>query len=350
MNRIISYSASLLAVAALAGCAVEPSESSGVSAKAYFDAWMQINHPEAEPTELGTYVIENEEGSGALVGDEEQSPYLLVRYIVSGLDGNISNTSEESVAQQLGTYDPSYFYGPRVWARVDGNTLYAGVEDAVRTMRVGGRRKTVIPGWLMTTSRYDSPQDYINNVSGSNSIYDITVEGVVEDIEKWELDALAAYVQSHFSKEKDDTLKYGLYYVQHKKPGPDDDDTVAFATDSTVYINYIGRRLDGQVFDTNIRDTAKRYDIFSSSSEYEPVAVTWNKDDYKELKMGASSGSSGSSMIDGFAYALWKMRGHEAGTCIFYSGLGYGSSGSGSRIPEYSPLQFYIEIVDKEED
>ena len=308
MNRIISYSASLLAVAALAGCAVEPSESSGVSAKAYFDAWMQINHPEAEPTELGTYVIEDEEGSGALVGDEEQSPYLLVRYIVSGLDGNISNTSEESVAQQLGTYDPSYFYGPRVWARVDGNTLYA------------------------------------------NSIYDITVEGVVEDIEKWELDALAAYVQSHFSKEKDDTLKYGLYYVQHKKPGPDDDDTVAFATDSTVYINYIGRRLDGQVFDTNIRDTAKRYDIFSSSAEYEPVAVTWNKDDYTELKMGASSGSSGSSMIDGFAYALWKMRGHEAGTSIFYSGLGYGSSGSGSRIPEYSPLQFYIEIVDKEED
>ncbi len=92
--------------------------------------------------------------------------------------------------------------------------------------------------------------------------------------------------KSHFAKEKDDTLKYGLYYVQHKKPGPDDDDTVAFATDSTVYINYIGRRLDGQVFDTNIRDTAKRYDIFSSSSKYEPVAVTWNKDDYKGAQDG----------------------------------------------------------------
>ena len=85
-----------IAIAALVcgGCATKVQTHVNESAKLYFDAWMQINHPEAEPTELGTYVIEDEEGSGALVGDEEQSPYLLVRYIVSGLDGNISNTSD----------------------------------------------------------------------------------------------------------------------------------------------------------------------------------------------------------------------------------------------------------------
>ena len=41
------------------------------------------------------------------------------------------------------------------------------------------------------------------------------------------------------------------------------------------------------------------------------------------------------------------MHPHEKGTAVFYSGVGYGSSGSGSTIPAYAPLRFDIEIVDK---
>ena len=41
------------------------------------------------------------------------------------------------------------------------------------------------------------------------------------------------------------------------------------------------------------------------------------------------------------------MKSHEKGVGIFYSVLGYGSSGSGNAIPGFSPLMFEIEVVDK---
>ena len=136
-----------------------------------------------------------------------------------------------------------------------------------------------------------------------------------------------------------DSLKFGFYYRQTAAPDSDKE----FPNDTTIYINYIGRLLNGKVFDTTIADTAKRYSLYSSSSTYEPVSIKFNKDDYTQIKMGTDE----SDVIDGFAYTLSKMKSHESGVGIFYSGLGYGSSGSGGSIPSYSPLIFEIEIVDK---
>lgn len=336
---------SLLATLVVAGCAKETSVSSGVSAKNYFDAWIQVHYPKLEPTPLGAYVIEEKEGSGDLVGDYEQSPYILANYVVSLLDGEISSTTYESVAKQLGTYDETDYYGPVVWDR-SANALYAGVDEAISGMRVGGTKTTVIPGWLFTGLRYDTPEEYVNNVSGTNQIYQIEIAGIVDDIEKWELDSIGGYLSRHFPEiTPADSLKKGFYYVRTQEPS----DTTAFPADTTIYINYVAKRLDGQAFDTNIRDTAKFYGLYSSSSTYEPVQINWSgtDEDYTAITMGSSSNSS--TVIDGFAYALWNMRPHEAGTSIFYSPLGYGSTGSGSKIPGFSPLRFDIYIVDKED-
>ena len=40
------------------------------------------------------------------------------------------------------------------------------------------------------------------------------------------------------------------------------------------------------------------------------------------------------------------MKPHEKGTAIFYSAYGYEDSGSGEKIPAYSPLIFEFELVD----
>lgn len=329
---------------AVAGCAKEASSSSGVSDKEYFDAWMLVHYPDLEPTPLGAYVIEETEGDGDPVGDYEQSPYVIANYVISGLDGNISATTRESVAKQLGTYKEYNYYGPQVWSRI-GNSLYAGVDEAISSMRVGGTKKVIIPGWLFTSYRYDTPEEYVSNVSGTNYIYDIEVTGVVDNITQWQIDSIGSYLSHNFPEVSvTDSLRYGFYYIRTKEPS----DTAAFPSDTTIYINYVAKRLDGQAFDTNIRDTARFYGLESSSATYEPVQINWPGEDeeYTEITMGSSTTSN---LIEGFSYALWNMRPHEAGTCIFYSTLGYGSSGSGEKIPGYSPLRFDIEIVDKED-
>ena len=92
MKKIITYSSAVLVLLGLAAaCAKQPTTSSKVSAKEYFDAWMLVNHPDAEPTPLGAYVIEETEGDGRLAGDADESPYLLVSYVVRDLDGTITD-------------------------------------------------------------------------------------------------------------------------------------------------------------------------------------------------------------------------------------------------------------------
>ena len=139
--------------------------------------------------------------------------------------------------------------------------------------------------------------------------------------------------------ERVDSTMFGYYYKQVNPPS----DTTTFPKDTTFYINYTGRLLDGKVFDTSIEDTAKVYGLYSAKKTYAPKYVNM-KENYKDITMGASSSETGSTLVDGFSYCLSKMRTGEKGICIFYSDLGYKGSGSGM-IPAFSPLRFDIEMI-----
>ena len=311
--------------------------------KAFFDAWIEINHPESVPTSLGAYLIEDNESQGEIY-DPEEEPYVYVRYTVTDLEGNITSTNFEKVAQQVGIYDKANYYGPETWIVSEG-FLPAGVEDMLNGMTVGGRRKAAIPAWLMTTKRYSKASDYLKHKddesSYANSIYEVELVASTSDILKSEVDSLEKFTHKYLDGV--DSLSYGFYYKQLKEPT----DTNAFSSDTTVYINYTGRLLNGQVFDTTIQDTAKFYNVYSSSRTYEPVAVNWGEH-YYDLTMGDSS--SATSVITGFQLTLWEMRHYEKGVGLFYSPYGYTYSGSGKRIPSFAPLIFEIEIVDEPED
>ena len=333
-----------LAVAALAFSACSKTATSGLNdaSKRYFDAWMKVNHPDLVPTELGSYVLSETEGTGNLVGSYKDNTYLYVNYTSTDLDGDITATTSEKVSKQLGSYVEGDYYGPTVWSRV-GDGLSAGIDELVSTMRVGGIKKAIVPGWLFTNDRYDTPEDYLNNVSGSDGIYEIEIVDAFNDVVQWEIDSIGCYLSNNYPKiSLADSLKYGFYYSQTKAPTSEEE----FATDTTIYINYIGRLLNGTVFDTNIKDTAKFYGLYDPDNTYGPTQINWisTDEDYSDLTMTSDE----SSMIDGFAYCIFNMKAYEKGTCIFYSALGYSTSGSGNSIPSYSPLRFDIEIVDKE--
>ena len=95
--------------------------------------------------------------------------------------------------------------------------------------------------------------------------------------------------------------------------------------------------MDWSMFDTDIRDTAKRNGIYSSSSSYDTLTFTFYQDSSKMF-------TNNTSYVTGFTYAVNKMRHHDTIEVVFRSDLGYGAAGSGTSIPEYSPLYFKIYI------
>ena len=342
MKKVFSAALYIAAAMLLAGCAKTVTPGPNEANKRYFDAWMQIHHPDAKPTGLGIYVIEDEPGTGAVVTDDG---FVYADYIVTDLEGNITSYTDRNTAKQLGKFDTTAFYGPKVITTMD-NTIQAGLADAIVGMKVGGHKKVIIPSWLMTYSVYDTPEEYLNTSSSySDAIYDITITDFTEDISKYEIERIGKYLTEHKEEYGNmtvaDSLQYGFYYKELVPPT----DTTSFPTDTSIYINYTGRLLSGLVFDTTDERTAKNHNIYSSSRSYEPVKIKWGEK-YSDLKMG----SSGSSVVSGFALTLWQMRAFEKGVGIFYSPLGYSYNGSGSSIPSYSPLVFEIEIVAEPED
>lgn len=329
----------VLAALALCACAKTPVAGPNDSSKLYFDSWIHVNYPNAVPVPPGYYVLSEKSGTGTLAGTSGQNPYVRANYVIKSLDGTVSSTSLEDLAKQVGTFKESDYYGPIVWIRGE-NYLSAGLDAALEPMRVGGTRTVVVPGWLNTTSRYDTEDDYLAKVTGSNFIFDLELVETITDIKKWETDSVGRYVSRAFpGKGVADSLKYGFYYFRTGNPSSEKE----FPNDTTIYINYVARLLNGKVFDTNVKDTAKFYGLYSASRTYTPSSITWFSSDgtYADIKMGESS------VIDGFSFALSKMHPHEKGAAVFYSGVGYGTSGSGSTIPAFAPLRFDIEIVDK---
>lgn len=333
----------------IAGCAKTPETTPNDAAKKYFDSWIMLNHPDAVPTELGSYILSEEPGTGAAAGKADDNLYVRLNYTNKKLDGAIQNTTYAKTAQQLGTYVETDYYGPLILLRAEGNVA-VGFEELLERMKVGGKIEAAVPGWLSGLKTYSNKEDYLNNVTGTDYIYSIELTDVINDIVKWEVDSLVRYMQANYpevnpadtvSTEEYNGKKYGFYYIQQK---PTDLPDSTYKSSTKVYLNYTGRLLNGQVFDTTIEKVAKDSGIYSKSKTYQPTYVTWDEDDYDTITMGSSE----SDVIDGFKFALFQMQPHEKGIAIFYSAYGYQEDGSGNTIPGYSPLIFELELVDSE--
>lgn len=363
MKRLLISVALTAAALVMTSCAKQAPTGPNDAAKRYFDAWLKVNNINVSPSGLGIYVLENEPGNGTEV---TKNGFAFIEYTNTDLEGNIVSYTEMETAQKLGKYDPdtySTFYGPQFLTTYEGN-IYAGVADMLIGMKVGGRKKAIIPSWLFSYKDYDDPEQYFATSSNqSTMIYDVTVKDFTTDIDKWEIDSIGRFFSNDkvlidgiaadklftnkhgWTMTQADSVLTGFYYKQLEAPV----DTTSFAKDTTIYINYTGRLLNGQVFDTTIEDLAKDYKIYSSSRTYEPVQINWIGEEdkgYSDITMG----TDGSGIIPGFALTLWQMRPMEKGIGVFYSALGYSASGSGSKIPPYSPLIFEIEIVEKPQD
>lgn len=337
MNKFIKTAAYILAGFVVLSCAKAVKTGPNEAEQRYFNAWMSQNHPGVQPTGLGIYILEEEDGTGATV---KEDGFIYADYVTTDLQGNITSYTDKQTAKQLGKYDTTSFYGPKVMSTTEG-TMPAGLAEALIGMKEGGRKKVIIPSWLMSHMSYETEEEYLASSSSSAStIYDITVRTYTDSIQLHEINLIEDYIKKNpqifNSKMVNDTT--GFYY----QPLSENVSTEKFEKDTTIYINYTGRLLNGLVFDTTIEKVAKDNGIYSSSRTYGPTEVNWGEK-YDDLTLGSSK----STVIPGFALTLWHMHPMEKGMGVFYSPLGYSFNGSGSSIPGYAPLIFEIEIVAK---
>ena len=336
-HRNFIITCGLSALLLLGGCAKESTIDTSKMAKEFFDAWMKVNHPGLTPTGLGVYILEDQPGNGEYVRDDDL--VVFAEHTVTDLEGNIAETTSETLSQQLGSYAKINYYGADAIVN-DRYYTETGVLEVIKGMRVGGKRTAIIPSWLYTVGDYETEAEYLKKNAGSNVIYTISITDKTDDVTAWEIKQLSKYVERYMDAV--DSVKFGFY----SKTLVESADTATFSADTTFYINYTGRLLNGHVFDTTIEDTAKFYGIYNASKTYAPMYVTMASE-YADITISSDESSEGSTTVDGFSFCLSRMKPMEKVVCAFYSDLGYGYSGSGTSIPKFAPLVFEIEAVEE---
>lgn len=318
MNRIYNYlTLTALGFLALSSCAKEVIESDEDIEKRVLDAYITVVHKDSiHPTASGIYIIREKVGDGMGV---ENECGVYVRYSVTDLKNNYNTTTSEDIAKQLGTYAKSTYYGPVLW-ETGYKTIIEGVEEALMTMRVGGKIKVIVPSW-MSKFGYDGS----NKEHTTTTIYEIEVLNVIKDLKIYLADTLSAFNSRHWGLGMDTTSTD--YYFKKIKSG---DDTLKVG--DAVSIWYVGKLLDGFVFDTNIEDTARKYGIYSSSKTYTALEHT----------LADTTSTSDDSVVKGFEISLWRMSHGGEGVAFFSPSLGYGSESKSFGI--YQPLYFYIKV------
>ncbi len=347
-NNIILAGALVLVTAS--SCIKEDNAGEAEFQKQYLQLWIDTFHNGAVMNQHGLYILEDEPGDGVSVNLAE-GKYMYADVTIRDLDGTITSTTDEALAKQLGTYDvkKAVYYGPRFYKLGEGSS-YAGVDALYSDMRYEGTRTAVIPAWMITTSRYNTQQEYMTNMSSSAAhlIYTVKPYDMVEDPAMVEVDSVRRYVARNYPDAEPVTYKSDaavdntFYFYSDLGAIPVNEEGKGVARDSvsTCTLNYTGRLLNGQVFDTTVEKVAKDAGIYDAAKTYTPVSITYSS------KWDGISMSGSSSLIDGFkgALSLMEFQGQKA-VAVFTSTHGYGESGSGAKIPGYSPLVFELELV-----
>ena len=327
LNRTLLVSLLLTASLALS-CAVEPDEDSDIVYDHVMDAWMRVNYPAVKPYGThGAYVLQMDKGDGVSIGD---SAYIKVHYTKSMLDGTIVETNEEDLAKQMGNYAVSSNYAGNTWRLTQGYVPDA-LEEVIRSMRSGGRATIALPKSASghNASMYDA---FTSSEESNNYIFDLAIDTVINDIISYQDQQMQEWFRTRYGIQ--DTVADHLFFKKLVEKTADSD---TISEGASINVRYIGRLMDGQVFDTNIADTAKFYRIWSGDKGYSALSVTFYKEDDDKF-------SSDNNFVSGFGQAIQRMNYGETAVALFNSELGYGENGSNPSIPEYSPLFFWIYI------
>ncbi|MBR5399734.1 MAG: FKBP-type peptidyl-prolyl cis-trans isomerase [Bacteroidales bacterium] len=350
MSIKLRFALMAMVFAAIAGCAKEKDLTEREIQEKILDAYIQTNCPSAQKLSSGLTILSLTQGSGPIAPGDNDGIYI--HYNTYQLDGTCQSTTDSVKARMLGTYDPAVYYGPTLF--ILNSSITKGMKELLGKLHQGGKATAIIPPWLTSAGANSSSYTNAGQQSTLNMIYEVKAGIVIDDVDKFQKDSLESYSRLYFSPKVDSTAM-GWYFRNFTHPdGIPAADTIEAG--KTIGVWYVGRLLDGYVFDTNIRDTAKKYRIYDASNDYTALSVEMGKT-YQDMTTYGSSatsndnttGSEGKqSLILGFVRAIKNMTYADRGVTFFMSGLGYGSEGSmksGKGVPEYAMLRFDVWVA-----
>ncbi len=309
----------------LVSCAEEVEDTTRDIQERILDAYIAVNCPDAKKYPSGLTIIDFKQGQGAPV---YRRTAVYADYTLKGFDGTVVETTDPDLAKKIGIYSPSEYFGPK-YMEIGFNSTYKGLEEILLMMNEGAKANFILPPWLT----YKDTLQKGTWGSQVNGIYDFKCNFLITDIVKYERDTIRKFVRKNYITM--DTLKTGAYFKKLIDSGGD-----TLKNGKSIDVRYVGKLLDGYVFDTNIMDTAKKYGIYDAGNDYEPLSVTCEKD-FQTM-------AETSSLVPGFCMGLLEMNVGDVAVIIFNSDYGYSFNGK-DPIGPYQPLFFWLYIESQDE-
>ena len=333
----------LIVASVLGACAEKVEDDIEGKRKLAFETWMELYGDGATRLPTGVYVKKLSSSSESnVIKPPVDGNWVLLNYTGRALySGNIYVTRDSATARLLGTFQYYTHYVPEFvkFSKTDTIGVIQGVYDALATMNEGDVVRAFIPPSL-AYGTYGSSftggyQGQTSAVGGDVAVMmDLELKKIVADPVAYETEQVQQFVYNNWGKRVDDTIAKNMYR-QTLELGKKD--TLTVSDDTTVCVYYVGRFLDGFVFDTNIADTARKYNIYDSSigTKYDSLKISTNGTD--------------TSYIAGFYKAIVGMKFGETAETVFTSLYGYGSTAQtpddGTWINPYTPLRYTIEVL-----
>ena len=268
--------------------------------------------------DMGYYVIPIS-SSGSTTKPKEDS-WVRYDYVLRNQYGDIVNgyysgstyvnlITDAQLAKELGVYRDTIHYVPdfQIISDVYATGIPNGVRDAMKSyMHLGDSvRLVMIPevSWQSAVSTTNSNAPIVT---------DIAIREIVDNIAEYKINEIDAFASTKYPAAIKDTV--GLYYL-HVTPPP----ASPVADSSKVRVWYVGRFLDGFVFDTNIADTAKAHNIYSAVRQYKELEVTLiegKSNVYAGFERALRKMNVGSEIVT-FSTSNWG-GGYQAGTNFIY--------------------------------
>lgn len=295
-----------------------------------FNAWIQVNSDMITDTTLGQHRIVTPTASGmyfvplVAVNDTCKSPvsmdYVYYNYTIQALDGTVVGSTLSSVADDWGFKSASTHYTPSL-VRLDPkySGALAGILEALPKMKEGSKVRLILPSTLVYGSRGSS------GIAGNTSVI-ITLEvvKVVTDIDAYEKSQVAKFAaDSSFDMKIIDKDIFYKKIIDESEMAIKNNDTA-----KVVYVWYVGRYMDGHIFDTNIKDTAINAGIYNADNSYSLLSVAIGK----------------KAVVPAFEDVLLEMWIGEQYKLVTTSEFCYGPLGNGSNIAAHTPLVFEITV------